>query len=472
MSACPTRHPQPGLAGLLLGEPDRADLGVGEGHPADRAVVRRRPVRAEQVAHRDLRLVERHVGEGALPGDVADRPEPLAGPQPLVGLELLGVRREPDRLEPDVVEVGLAAHGDQQVLGAQRRSPPTSSDEPAVVLAPGSSSAPTRTSTPSARSTRVDDLGAPPAPRGRAAGPRPPAASPGSRTARTPAPARTRSARRRAPPATPAPRVCRITSRLVQYGVPARPSIGGHRRLGAGVEHARRAGRRTSCRRPRPGRGRPAGRARARSAPRPPRAGRRAGRRASRGWPRGSGPAARARPWRLVRRVDQQLRRRAAPERALAADQLALDPDHAQPGLGELAGGVLATGAEPEHDDVDVGHGARSLARQVPRPGEGEQPEADQADARSAPSSTGPNGWSSTSNSAWSRPPDFFGVVGDRGVAEQPADDRERDARGRCSRPCRRRCTPCRSCRCGPRRRASRRTSRSRPGRAGRPRSR
>ena len=55
-----------------------------------------------------------------------------------------------------------------------------------------------------------------------------------------------------------------------------------------------------------------------------------------------------------VGRPDHQLGRGAAPERALAADQGPLDPDHVQPRLGELARGVLAAGAEAEHHDVDL----------------------------------------------------------------------------------------------------------------------
>ena len=58
-------------------------------------------------------------------------------------------------------------------------------------------------------------------------------------------------------------------------------------------------------------------------------------------------------PLSLVRGVDHQLRRRAAPERALATHQVALDADHREPGLGELARGVLTACPEPEDDDVD-----------------------------------------------------------------------------------------------------------------------
>ena len=38
----PVRTRQPGVAGLLLGQPDAADLGIGEGRVRDRVVARRR----------------------------------------------------------------------------------------------------------------------------------------------------------------------------------------------------------------------------------------------------------------------------------------------------------------------------------------------------------------------------------------------------------------------------------------------
>ena len=77
----PVRTVEPCLPGLLLGHPDRADLGIGERHPGDRVVVG-----AGAAARRGCRRAAmsawymRHVGEGALPGDVADRPHPVARP--------------------------------------------------------------------------------------------------------------------------------------------------------------------------------------------------------------------------------------------------------------------------------------------------------------------------------------------------------------------------------------------------------
>ncbi|CAB4720207.1 unannotated protein [freshwater metagenome] len=52
--------------------------------------------------------------------------------------------------------------------------------------------------------------------------------------------------------------------------------------------------------------------------------------------------------------ADQQLGGRAAPERALAAHEARLDADHAQPGLGQLARGMLTAGAQPEDHHVDL----------------------------------------------------------------------------------------------------------------------
>ena len=52
--------------------------------------------------------------------------------------------------------------------------------------------------------------------------------------------------------------------------------------------------------------------------------------------------------------ADHHLRRHAAVERALAADQVAVDPDHVEPRLGELLRGVLPARAESHHHHVHV----------------------------------------------------------------------------------------------------------------------
>ena len=55
-----------------------------------------------------------------------------------------------------------------------------------------------------------------------------------------------------------------------------------------------------------------------------------------------------------VRGGDHHLRRHAAVVGALAADQAVLDRDHVEAGPPQLDGGVLPSGAEPDHDDIDV----------------------------------------------------------------------------------------------------------------------
>src|SRR5713101_7439651 len=81
----PGPHGQALVAGLPLGQPHRPDLGVGERHPGHGAVAVGRSVLAEDVPGSYAGLVHRHVGEGALAGDVTDRPQPVGGPHPLIG---------------------------------------------------------------------------------------------------------------------------------------------------------------------------------------------------------------------------------------------------------------------------------------------------------------------------------------------------------------------------------------------------
>ena len=79
-----------------------------------------------------------------------------------------------------------------------------------------------------------------------------------------------------------------------------------------------------------------------------------------------------------VRGPDHQLGRRAAPERALAADQRLVDTDHVEPGLGQLARGVLPARTDAQHHHVAVpGRLRRAHARQPTTsvlPGEPGQP--------------------------------------------------------------------------------------------------
>ena len=93
----PTRTSMPCVACLPLGEPDRADLRVGERDPGQRAVVgrRRRPGRGCR-RRRCAAWYTAMCGEGPLPGDVADRPQPVGGAEPVVDGDRAAVGVEAD----------------------------------------------------------------------------------------------------------------------------------------------------------------------------------------------------------------------------------------------------------------------------------------------------------------------------------------------------------------------------------------
>ena len=208
MPTLAVRTGRPCSRGLRLGQPDPADLGIGERHPGQAVVAVVVAAGVREVRGQHGRLEHRHVGEGAAAGDVADREQPVdrcavvEHSHLLVDVDRAPVVGQPDRTQPDV-EVGLAPGRDEQPLGGQglaasrgsarrrRRRPPT-----AVVRAP------VRTSTPSRRSTSVDDrrrLGLLLRQDARAA------LEHGHLRARTgpsPAPARCRSRRRRSPATT------------------------------------------------------------------------------------------------------------------------------------------------------------------------------------------------------------------------------------------------------------------------------
>ena len=69
-----------------------------------------------------------------VPDDVADGPQPVAGAHPLVDLDRAGGRVEADRLEPEVVEVGVRPAATSSF--SKRRAPgrPTATRELAVVV--------------------------------------------------------------------------------------------------------------------------------------------------------------------------------------------------------------------------------------------------------------------------------------------------------------------------------------------------
>ena len=250
-------------------------------------------------------------------------------------------------------------------------------------------STPTRTSTPSARSARATTSPASgssgPSSRSSASSSVTRRPEPGERL-RQLAPDRAAAEHR---PATPAPRsdahrprgwsstACRRGRR------PAAPPARCRCRA------RRRGGRRTSCRRPRPGPGRRAGRARGRSGPRPPRAGRRA-------WSScQSWLASRIRRSPAARR--QPLAARGA-ERIISFDGVQPQNGHspptrsrstpttARPASASLRAAYSPPGAEPEHDDVDVaghapGHRDRCRARAKREQPVADEPDGDQARA-------------------------------------------------------------------------------------------
>ena len=114
------RHVEACVARGLLAQAHRGHLRGGERDPRDRAVVGPGTVLAERVADHDRRLVHRHVREGALARDVADRPEQLTRSHPLVGLDHLEVVGQAHGVEADEVEVGVPPGGDQQLLRPHR----------------------------------------------------------------------------------------------------------------------------------------------------------------------------------------------------------------------------------------------------------------------------------------------------------------------------------------------------------------
>ena len=264
MSVDADPHVAAGVAGLRLGHPDRADLRVGERHPRHGAVVGGRPVLAEDVADHDRGLVHRHVRERALAGDVADGPQPVgrrASARPR--RRRARGRVETDRVQADVAEVRAPPGRDEQPLGASASPSATSRVNRPVVTRPSRCRRRRAPRCPLARTPRRAARGLGLLQRQQPVG-RLDDASPGPRTGRMTCASSTPMA---PPPMTtrePGASVASIASRLVQYGVPASPSIGG---TAGSVPVLSRLpfspGTRT--RRPRRCAGRPAARARART---------------------------------------------------------------------------------------------------------------------------------------------------------------------------------------------------------------
>ena len=160
------------------------------------------PVRLGDVGEGDRRLVHRHVREGALAGDVADRPQLVAGPHPRVGVDRAGLRgRGPTESSPTSARLG------RRPAATSSRSDPSSTGgatgvgerhrEPAVGVAHRADrrSGEHLDAVGGHRARRPPPRTRAPRAPGRVVPPR--RARPWCRTGRTPGPARPRSRRRR-----------------------------------------------------------------------------------------------------------------------------------------------------------------------------------------------------------------------------------------------------------------------------------
>ncbi len=186
---------------LLLGEPDVADLGLGEGDPRDDAVVEAAAAaaRPEGVAGGHAALLVADVRELQRGWCSRRPPRPSAAARRWRSVRDVAVvgERHAGGLQPEAVGRRGAADRDQQVRAADHRCRRPGA-APVRALDPLGAVTPVRTSTPSRRSTAVT-AAEPRAPRARAGGGRRPRRpSPARRAGGTPAPARPRSARRRA----------------------------------------------------------------------------------------------------------------------------------------------------------------------------------------------------------------------------------------------------------------------------------
>jgi hypothetical protein len=90
----------------------------------------------QDVVDRDSALVERHVRVSAVAGDVAHRPQAFRGTAVLVDRDGVGVRVQPDGLQPDVGEVGAPSGRHQQVVDPHVTRPGDEGEPRPVVLDP------------------------------------------------------------------------------------------------------------------------------------------------------------------------------------------------------------------------------------------------------------------------------------------------------------------------------------------------
>ena len=92
------RHVPALLSGLRLGQPDRADLGIGEGHPGQRRGSPRPGAAGPEMSATQSRAWnDRHMGEGTLSRDVADRPDAWRHPHAPVDRDARRLLVEPQR---------------------------------------------------------------------------------------------------------------------------------------------------------------------------------------------------------------------------------------------------------------------------------------------------------------------------------------------------------------------------------------
>ena len=101
-----------------VGGADRAGLRVGVGDARHRLVVGLARL-AEDVGGHDLALVLADMGQRPEPGDVADRPQPLAGAEPRVDRDPARVGVDADRLQADARDPRAPAGGDEEPVAAQ-----------------------------------------------------------------------------------------------------------------------------------------------------------------------------------------------------------------------------------------------------------------------------------------------------------------------------------------------------------------
>ena len=103
-------------ARLRLGQPDGADLGVGEGHPRHGPVVRVGAGPPQNVGHAEPGLERGDMGVPALPRHVADGPDARSHPHPPVHGDAVRLLVEAQHADPEGGEIAAPPRGHQQAL--------------------------------------------------------------------------------------------------------------------------------------------------------------------------------------------------------------------------------------------------------------------------------------------------------------------------------------------------------------------